>query len=160
MKIGVVSDTHGQLSYAKQAVAALSQHPIDAVLHCGDVGGREIIELFARWPLHFVLGNVDTEADYRDLDDPQGGIRYHERFGQIQLEGVDIALIHSDDRGQFEDAVDSGRFDLVCYGHTHRAECRRVGRTVVLNPGALYRANRHSLAIVDLPACEAEHLWL
>jgi predicted phosphodiesterase len=38
----------------------------------------------------------------------------------------------------------------VCYGHTHKAEFHRVGKTLVLNPGALHRATPHSLAVVDL----------
>jgi predicted phosphodiesterase len=43
----------------------------------------------------------------------------------------------------------------VCYGHTHQAEQHRVGKTLVLNPGALYRATPHSLALVDLEHLEA-----
>ena len=30
-----------------------------------------------------------------------------------------------------------------------------VGETLVLNPGALYRANPHSIAVVELPSLEA-----
>jgi predicted phosphodiesterase len=40
---------------------------------------------------------------------------------------------------------------LVCFGHTHVAEQQRRGATLVLNPGAVYRARRHSIAIVKLP---------
>jgi predicted phosphodiesterase len=43
----------------------------------------------------------------------------------------------------------------VCYGHTHVAAIDRRGDTVVLNPGAIYRANPHSIAVVDLPAVDA-----
>jgi predicted phosphodiesterase len=43
----------------------------------------------------------------------------------------------------------------VCYGHTHLAAIERLGRTLSLNPGALYRANPHSLAIVELKSLEA-----
>jgi predicted phosphodiesterase len=43
----------------------------------------------------------------------------------------------------------------VCYGHTHVAESHLEGRTLVLNPGALYRATPHSIATVDLQTMEA-----
>ena len=29
----------------------------------------------------------------------------------------------------------SGDYDLIIHGHTHRAEVRKVGETVILNPG-------------------------
>jgi predicted phosphodiesterase len=44
---------------------------------------------------------------------------------------------------------------LVCYGHTHVAAIEQRGPTLVVNPGALYRANPHSLAVIDLPELEA-----
>ena len=44
---------------------------------------------------------------------------------------------------------------LVCYGHTHVAAIDRHGETLVVNPGAIYRADPHSVAVVDLPAVEA-----
>jgi hypothetical protein len=73
----------------------------------------------------------------------------------LTLGGRRIALLHSDDARAFRHACTSGQYDLVCYGHTHRAEQHREGRTLVLNPGALYRANPHSLAVVDLATLEA-----
>ena len=51
--------------------------------------------------------------------------------------------------------IASGDYDLVCYGHTHAAEQHREGKTLVLNPGALYRADPHSLAVVELETLEA-----
>ena len=78
------------------------------------------------------------------------GLTCHERFGQIELAGRKIAWLHSDDRDLFETTVRSGAWDLVCYGHTHIAEQHYVGSTLVLNPGALYRARPRTIAIVDL----------
>jgi predicted phosphodiesterase len=48
----------------------------------------------------------------------------------------------------------------VCYGHTHVAAIDRHGETIVLNPGAIYRASPHSIAVVDLPAVEASIIEL
>ena len=44
--------------------------------------------------------------------------------------------------------------DLLLHGHTHKRRLERVGRTLVLNPGALQRAHVKSLALVDLPALD------
>ena len=66
-----------------------------------------------------------------------------------------FASIHSHDAVKVRQTLQSGQWDLVCYGHTHVAAIDRYGPTLALNPGALYRANPHSLAIVDLPSVEA-----
>ena len=60
-----------------------------------------------------------------------------------------------DDQKRFAQTVHAGEWDLVCYGHTHVAKQHRQGRTLVLNPGALYRATPHSLAVVELPELRA-----
>ena len=67
-----------------------------------------------------------------------------------RLELPTIALLHGHEGKRFMQAIKSGDYDLVCYGHTHAAEFHHEGRTLVLNPGALYRANPHSVAIMDL----------
>ena len=72
-----------------------------------------------------------------------------------ELDGIRIALLHSHDRRLFRQTVDSGLYRLVCYGHSHVAAIDQRGDTVVLNPGAIYRANPHSIAIADLPHIHA-----
>ena len=160
MRLGIVSDTHGHVPYTHAAVDVLATRKVDVVLHCGDIGSTVIVPLFAAWPTHFVFGNVDrNEADLRRAIE-SAWQTCHGRFGRLELAGRRIALIHSDDGVLFRQTIGGGGFDLVCYGHTHVAEHHLEGRTLVLNPGALYRANPHSLAVVELPGLEVEHVAL
>jgi hypothetical protein len=122
------------------------------VLHCGDIGSPAVIPLFAAWPTHFVFGNVDYDRTGLRAAIEAAGQTCHDRFGQLELSGKRIAFLHSDDAPLFRQTFTSGDFDLVCYGHTHQAEQHVVGPTLVLNPGALYRANPRSFATVELPA--------
>ena len=46
-RIGVVSDTHGHTVYARQAVRMLESLDVQLVLHCGDIGSADIVEMFA-----------------------------------------------------------------------------------------------------------------
>jgi putative phosphoesterase len=154
MRIGVVSDTHGHLQNTLSAVRMLEELQVEAVLHCGDIGTPEIPPAFSAWPTHFVFGNCDhDEVDLRRAIE-MSGLTCHDRFGDLSLGGRRIALVHSDDVRRFRFAIDSGDYDLVCYGHSHKAEFHTKGSTLVLNPGALYRANPHSLAVVDLKTLE------
>lgn len=155
MRIGVISDTHAHIENTQAAVRLLEALEVEAVLHAGDICSPQIPKLLTKWPTHFVFGNCDDDTDGMRAGIEQAGLTCHGRFGDIELAGRRIALLHSDDARRFLQVTTSGDYDLVCYGHTHRAEQHYQGRTLVLNPGALYRATPHTLAIVDLTSMQA-----
>lgn len=155
MRLGIVSDTHGHVLNTMAAIRMLETLGVEEVLHCGDICSTEIPQLFTQWPTHFVFGNCDPNEAELSTAIVAAGQRCHDRFGDITLAGRRIALVHSDNARLFRKAKTCGLFDLVCYGHTHEAEQHHEGKTLVLNPGALYRANPHSIAIVDLATMEA-----
>lgn len=151
MRLAVVSDTHGHLLNTRDAVERLSDLNVDAVLHCGDIGSPHIVPLFAPWPTHFVFGNVDEDREGLEFLIQSAGQTCHGRFGALPLQGLRIAFLHGDDAAALNRAVASGEYDLVCHGHTHQTRLERRGRTLILNPGALFRATPHTFATVDLP---------
>lgn len=154
MLIGIVSDTHGNARTTLEAVRLFEAYDLEALLHCGDIGAPIIPPLLSDWPAHYVLGNVDRdEQPLRDAIERSGGI-CHGRFAELTFDTVHVALLHGDDAPRLRQAIESGRYQLVCHGHTHRITRRRVGSTLVLNPGALHRARPHSAAVVELPSLE------
>ncbi len=158
MILGIVSDTHGHVEFTRAAVRVLQGFDVAQVIHCGDIGSSDIVGLFDRWPTHFVLGNVDAHPPtWRAVIEGAGHI-FHGRFGSLEMAGRRIAFLHGDDSRLLEETIAAGRHDLVCYGHTHLAEQHRHGDTLVVNPGALYRAERHSIAIARLPELEVTHV--
>src|SRR5690242_20030015 len=101
MLIGVVSDTHGHVEYARQAARMLESLEVSEVLHCGDIGSPTIPGVFSDWPTHYVFGNVDwDEKPLREAIAAAGGT-CHGRFGTLERAGKKIALLHSDDAGRF-----------------------------------------------------------
>jgi len=160
MLLGVVSDSHGHKEFTMLAIRMLQALEVDAVIHCGDIGSTEVVELFSHWPTHFVFGNVDTDHQALREAIENAGQTCHGRAGSLELEGRKIAVLHSDDAAAFRQTIDSGEFDLVCYGHTHRAALEKHGSTAVLNPGALYRTASKSIAVVELPDVEIQHIQL
>jgi uncharacterized protein len=155
VRLGIVSDSHGHVELTLPAVRMLESLEVDAVLHCGDIGSMDVVRLFTQWPTHFVFGNCDEEIDRFAVAIERADQRCHGLFGSLEFDGVRVALLHSHERWRFRNAIDSGEYQLVCYGHTHVAAIDRHGDTLVVNPGALYRANPHSIAVVDLPTVEA-----
>jgi predicted phosphodiesterase len=63
MLLAVISDTHGHVEYTLQAVLKLESLDVDRVIHCGDIGSAAIPPLLARWPVDYVLGNVDRDSE-------------------------------------------------------------------------------------------------
>ena len=129
--------------------------PSKRVVHCGDIGSDEIPAVLAPWPTHYVLGNVDR-GDPNLLSAVKAvGHTLHGRFAALTISGRRIAVLHSDNIDQFEQAIASGDWDIVCHGHTHQADDYRQQRqTLVLNPGAVHRGMPPSVAVVDLESLQ------
>ena len=75
MKILVVSDTHGRDGNLNKVLRKVK--PIDALIHCGDVEGREEqIVSMAECPTYMVAGNNDFFTELkRELEVDLGGHR-------------------------------------------------------------------------------------
>jgi putative phosphoesterase len=155
VRLGIISDTHGQVELTRPAVRMFESLDVEAVLHCGDIGSMAVVELFAAWPTHLVFGNCDYNHEKFAAAIRDAGQTCHGLFGDLEFEGVRVALLHSHERRRFRQTIDSDDYRLVCYGHTHVAAIDRRGDTLVVNPGAIYRATPHSVAVVDLPSVEA-----
>ncbi len=161
MILGIISDTHGHVDFTRPAVHALTARQAEIVIHCGDIGSVDIVRLFDhRSQVHFVFGNVDVATALLRKAIEDAGHVCHGRFGALELAGIRIAFLHGDDTSLLASTIESGEYQLVCHGHTHVARQHRQGPTLVINPGALFRADPHSLAIVRLPEMEAIHVPL
>lgn len=151
MRLGIVSDTHGQVEFTRAAVRMLEALDVDEVVHCGDIGSPAILPLFSGWPTHYVFGNVDRDESVLRAAIEMQNHTCHERFGSIQRCGRQVAFLHGDNHRLLQSTIADGSWDLVCYGHTHVADQQQHGKTLALNPGAVYRARPHTIATVGLP---------
>ncbi len=127
MRLGVISDTHGQLR--PEVFEAFAQ--VDHILHAGDVGPADLLTaLEAVAPVTAVFGNTDDWDIRAKL--PQ--------VAKIELDGFRIVVTHGDQFGSprperlytaFPEA------EVIVYGHTHRPLLTLVDQVVtVMNPGA------------------------
>ena len=151
MFLGIISDTHGDTERTRAAVQLLHGFEPAAVIHCGDIDTTAIVEMFEKWPTHFVFGNCDHDVKALRTAIRQAGQTCHERFGSLELAGIEIAFLHGDDSRLLRNTIADGRYKLVCHGHTHVVRQEWHADTLVLNPGAVHRANPHSIAVVELP---------
>jgi hypothetical protein len=126
MKIGIISDTHGNIELVESAAEWLIQRQKIAILyHLGDdyddvkyLGDRyvEIVQ---------VPGLYDDR--YKDGSLPA------KRFEMVQ--GLTVLIVHSQEKDATRE--DIRRADIIVSGHTHRAEIRLINGRLYINPGHL-----------------------
>jgi putative phosphoesterase len=136
MRIGIISDTHDHLPNARQAVEIFRRHGVQYVLHAGDIVAPFTARIFSELrdaKFIAVFGNNDGEKlQLKRVVEGFGG-EIHEYCYQGELAGRKVCMVHTDH--MVEELAASQRHDLVIHGHTHHPETRRVGRTLIINPG-------------------------
>jgi hypothetical protein len=150
MVIGILSDTHGRAAAAAAALAALRDAGATMFIHCGDIGGEEILDLLAdARPSLFVWGNTDVDRGDLASYAAKLGVECRGEFADLEMDGKKIAVTHGDNNSLMARVTGSNRYDYLLHGHTHVARDWRLGRLRIINPGALHRAARKTVATLD-----------
>lgn len=138
MKIAVLSDTHGLLRPGVLEIIS----DCDAVVHAGDINSQKIIDEMQTaakpgTPFYIVRGNNDKEWAEK--------LPCHEEF---VIDGIRFYMVHN----KKDLPVDTGRSQIVVFGHSHRyLEEVRDGQ-LWLNPGSCgkRRFNQDiTMAVID-----------
>src|SRR5947209_7464602 len=117
MRIAIISDTHSRYAAVEKALKLMDERGVERILHCGDIEDADTVWLFPG-TTHFVFGNCDSERhSIRQAVHGIGG-ELHEPFGNLVLDGVNIAFIHSDDRRLFRQLAESDKYAFLFYGHS------------------------------------------
>ena len=184
MKLGIVSDIHCNAAGLARALELMGD--IDELICLGDSiweyrFSNEVVAILRERGAHTILGNHEecflgpagARARERPGTDPVLLAWLNERPHRIALErdGKKLLLVHStpwEPRGAYihPESRELERFaeadaEFVLYGHTHRQVVRRVGRTLIINPGSAGDARDHgngrqlSCAVLDTVSEEA-----
>lgn len=158
MKIGLIADTHDQMSRTQTAIDQLLAANVEAIIHLGDVTDAKILSLCTAVPLYFVFGNNDSDnvPALREAGERHGAVCL-EWGGMLTLADRTIAVthghLHLESRPLLAEAP-----DYFVFGHSHVATDEMAGETRRINPGALHRADEFSVATLDL--CEDQVQFL
>lgn len=144
--VGIVSDTHDNEAAVGEAVRLLAARGVRDVIHCGDVCSASTVELFRGFRFRVCLGNNDSARELAAAAERIGGA-YAARL-DVEVGGRRFFVAHGDEERPLREALASGSYDYVLYGHTHRRDDRRVGRARLINPGALHRAPAWTFALL------------
>ena len=163
MKIGIISDTHDHHRNVLAAVRIFQEQGVEYVLHAGDMVAPFTAKAFAQLDgarLIAVFGNNEGEKLLLSSTIRGFGGEIHEYSYKGELAGKRIFMTHT--HHDVEEVARSGMYDLVIYGHTHKAETHRVGETLVINPGEAtdWLTGRGQVVVLDTETMETETFTL
>ena len=165
MLVGVMSDSHDNMHNVERSAELFNSEGVELVIHLGDVIAPFIVRRMAEWlkaRAVIVYGNNDGEKRLLRAAAEKAGYAIHEPPITLEIAGRKLLLAHG--FGSKENTLTivealavSGRFDAVLYGHTHQADNRSIGNTLILNPGETYGYlyGKPSVALLDLESFKA-----
>jgi putative phosphoesterase len=157
MKIGIVSDTHDHFDKAEEA-AGFFEGRVEKVIHCGDLICPATAEIFDRdFDFHAVRGNNDGEWDLKSTVEEFG--EFYNNIVVLEFEGNDIAVYHGTEEEIADSLVNSGKYDYVFRGHTHRKRVREEDGTIEINSGGVklpFQEEKLHVVVLDLDSGEFE----
>jgi putative phosphoesterase len=157
LKIGILSDTHNNQINIQNALSIFSRYQPALLIFCGDATTLESIQWFCEYPIIYTFGNGDLATGeiaailkaYKKENFV--GFAYKDELG-----GKKVAVIHGHMYDRLDELIKSGEYDYVFTGHTHRRMDDRLGKTRLINPGAVGGSGgeSRSVAILDLDSDE------
>jgi len=157
MKIGIISDTHDNLPRIKEAVGIFNREKVELVLHAGDfVSPFTFLEFKnLNCSLKGVFGNNDGDKLY--LQEKFRGIgKLYPTPYNVKINNKNIVILHKE---KLIDALaESQKYDVIIYGHTHRIDLRKTGKTIIINPGECggWLTGKSTIALLDLVNLEVK----
>jgi len=157
MKIGVVADTRDNREGFKLLLDRFLVGGARWLIHCGGLGGLDMVELLKPWQITIVRG--ERERDWQALEVALQKLRLQSSLPTqttVTLDGKRIGVCRGEDVGIVSQWARSRQFDYIFHGHTLRRRDERQGSTRIINPGALSgpRYQPRSGCLVDLESGE------
>jgi len=152
VKIAIMSDTHDNIWNLDDALDIIRDEKAEIIIHCGDFVAPFMLKALdkAGIPVYGVLGNNDG-SQYL-LTKTALTITEHftlfDLIGHVDADGYKICFTHQEEVA--EGLAATGKYDLVCFGHSHQYKLETIGKTLFLNPGEVMGKNGEpGFCIVD-----------
>jgi len=147
--IGIISDTHENEEAIKKAVAIFKKNKVDFAVHCGDIISPPMLEHFKGLKMKFVFGNNDGERIGLNSKAKELGFEEVTDEKDFEFKGKKFYVYHGTKKEKLDAAIKSNKYDYVLTGHTHIKRNEKIGRTRVINPGALFRVYPYTIGLLD-----------
>ncbi len=170
MRIIILSDSHDNIVRLKHVIGFAKECKAGAIIHCGDWNTPLAVKQFesdligfegVKIPVFGVLGNADIDPEMK-VKSKKLKVKINEDFLEITLNGKRIGICHyppspaASEGRALQHALESGKYDLLVHGHTHKRGMWHKGTTLLVNPGALQKTLEPSFAVYDTETNKVE----
>lgn len=136
MKVGIIADTHDCQKVLIRAIEVFAERGVVYIFHAGDItspASAETLATIDHARLIAVFGNCDYNSTSLENVIRRREGEIHRGVCRRKIGEKKLLMAH--DPLALGDAVATGNYDLVVYGHTHKYDIHRVNQTLVINPG-------------------------
>lgn len=156
MIIAVISDLHDNTAAWQLLLREFSTLGIETMINCGDTCAPAMLKEMAgtfSGRIHTIFGNVaDRKLEEQVVKDLPNVTHYGDD-GDLTLDGQRIFFTHQP--AEADRAAASGKYDVVCHGHTHLKRWEKIGECFILNPGTAGGMFQYpSFATIQLPSLD------
>ncbi|OGI17934.1 MAG: hypothetical protein A3J63_00535 [Candidatus Moranbacteria bacterium RIFCSPHIGHO2_02_FULL_40_12b] len=136
-KIAIISDVHNNEVNLKKVLDYCAREEIKTIICCGDLASKETLDFLCdnfTGMIHYTFGNMDN--DYlKELENIKTlkQVIFYKTYGETEIAGRKIAFVHFPETAK--KLCQSGKYDFVFYGHTHKPWEKNIDRFKMLNPG-------------------------
>lgn len=150
--IGLISDTHDNISAVDRAVKLFNGRGVKLVVHAGDWCAPFSLMRFQTLKCSLVgaFGNIDGEKEKLRERGEKLGFRLN-WFEEFEVDGLKGAVLHGVEERIVKALALSGLYKVVVRGHTHKPSVDKVGDCIVVNPGEAcgYLTGRATIALLE-----------
>jgi hypothetical protein len=144
MKLAVLSDIHDNIWNLKKVLKRVKNEKCEAIIFCGDFVSPFVVNQLvdSGLPIWGVFGNNEgdrysiADIEYNNLEQLH---LYNRGIFEVSLGGKKFAIHHYELVSRY--AALSGKYDAVCYGHSHKVKVEKIGKALLANPGEIMGKN-------------------
>lgn len=161
MLVAIFSDVHDEVDNLLTALSLAEAAGCKHLLLAGDLTTLTTLRtLREEWSggIDLVFGNNEWDhSSHLKLSEQLHDLTHHGDIADITLYGRRIYMSHYPQN--VPSALRAKIYDLIIYGHTHKAQSETIGSTLILNPGEIAGVrSAPTIAIYDTST--GEHYFL
>jgi len=162
MLVGVVSDTHNNITNIENIINIFNKEEVKLVIHTGDISKPQTLRLFSRLncPMMGVFGNNDRiEKGLKEVCD-EYNFNFQDPPFPLTLEDKKIAVFHEPEL--IDKYIKEHKdIQLIIHGHTHRYREETLNDIVFFNPGesAGSMKGKNALGIINLHSLQIRRIF-
>ncbi len=138
MKIVIISDIHDNTVNLRKVLDYCKNNTIEKIICCGDLAALETLDFLNEnfsGEILYTFGNMDNDhiKDYPFEDNQYKNTKIFKDFGEGKVEHKTFAFVHFPEMAK--KLCQSGKYNFVFYGHTHKPWEENIKSCKMLNPG-------------------------